>query len=65
MTVVKVGAAVLIVVVWSSVFVHAYVIDPAGPKPPAEFSAPMLAVVTYLFGSEIRKQIKRNGNGGT
>ena len=64
MTVVKVGAAVLIVIVWASVFVNAYVIDPAGPKPPAEFSAPMLAVVTYLFGSEIRKQIKRNGNGG-
>ena len=64
MTVVKVGSAVLIVVVWSAVFVNAYLFDPNGPKPPAEFSAPMLAVVTYLFGSEIRKQIKRNGNGG-
>lgn len=64
MTVVRVGAAVFILVVWSAVFVNAYVVSPAGPKPPAEFSAPMLAAATYLFGSEIRRQVKRNGNGG-
>ena len=61
-TVVQLGLAVLITIVWCAVFVNAYVLDPTGPKPPAEFSAPMLAIATALYGSVIRKTIK-NGNG--
>lgn len=62
-TVIQLAIAALLAVVWSVVFLNAYVIHPTGPQPPAVFSAPVVAAITGLFGDVIRRQVKRNGNG--
>lgn len=58
----RIVIAVVITMIWAAVYT-ADVVSSTFAAPP-EVSGPMLAVVTWLFGAEIRKQVKRNGNGG-
>lgn len=57
MSALRIGIAILVTIVWAvvylaAVFSHRYTAPP-------ELSAVMLAVVTWLFGTEIRKQVHR------
>jgi hypothetical protein len=51
--------AVLVTLVWASVYL-ADVLSETFSAPP-EISAPMLAVVAWLFGVEVRKAVRNNG----
>lgn len=63
MSVIRITLAIVVTAMWATVYT-ADVLSESFSAPP-EISAPMLAVVTWAFGSEIRKQIhKKNGNGG-
>lgn len=48
----------MIVLVWALVYVGSYVQQRTAPP---ELSAVMLAAVTWLFGSEVKKVVVRNG----
>lgn len=61
MSVMRIAIAVIVTAMWATVYT-ADVLSETFSAPP-EISAPMLAVVTWAFGAEIRKQIKKN-NGG-
>jgi hypothetical protein len=58
----RIAVAVVVAVVWAVVYLAA-VFSHGSIHAPPELSGVMLAVVTWLFGSEIRKQMKGNGNG--
>jgi len=60
MSILRVTIAIVVTALWAAVYT-ADILSEKFSAPP-EISAPMLGVVTWLFGSEIKKQIK-NGNG--
>lgn len=62
MSYLRVGVAVVVTIVWTAGYGKA--ILTGAQTPPAELSGIMLAVVTWLFGSEAKRLLgKGNGNG--
>lgn len=64
MSVVRIALAIIVTAMWATVYT-ADVLSDTFSAPP-EISAPMLAVITWAFGSEIRKQLnqKKGGSNG-
>jgi hypothetical protein len=53
----RIAVAALIVAVWAVVYVGSYIQQRTAPP---ELSGIMLAAVTWLFGAEVKKAVKRN-----
>lgn len=62
MSVLRIALAIIVTAMWATVYT-ADVLSETFSAPP-EISAPMLAVITWAFGSEIRKQLNQKKNGG-
>lgn len=61
MSYVRLGAAILIMLVWAAVYVAA-ILDPSR-NAPGEVTAVALVASTYLLGSEAAAQMRRRKNG--
>lgn len=56
----RVSIAVLVVIVWAVIYLGSFF---AHQTAPPELSGIMLAVVTWLFGSEFKKVVARRDDG--
>ena len=56
MTYLRIVAATVVIVVWAVVVLGSFL---EGRSAPPELSAIMLATVTYLFGTEIKRSVRR------
>jgi hypothetical protein len=54
----RIAVAVAVVVVWAIIYLGSFFMHQTAPP---ELSGIMLAVVTWLFGTEVKKVVKRNG----
>lgn len=61
MSALRIGIAMLVAVVWAVVYLAAVFSGGRFGAPP-ELSAVMLAVVTWLFGTELRKQVRKQAD---
>lgn len=57
----RIGIAVVVTVIWSGTYGR-YIVA-GGESPPAELSTVMLAVVSFVLGSELRDVVKKRRNG--
>lgn len=59
-----IAVAVAVMVIWTAVYGAWIVAGQPQPAPPAELSGIMLAVVTGIFGRQLRDVAKKAVNGG-
>jgi hypothetical protein len=52
----RIGAAMVVIVVWAIVVLGSFI---EGRTAPPELSGIMLATVTYLFGTEIKRSVRK------
>lgn len=60
----RIAVAAVVMAIWAAVYGSWILEGMPQPSPPAEVSGLMLAVVTGLFGGELRDVVKKRKNGG-